>query len=562
MKANEFNGQKAFTTAGSSSNEVNEEERRRMIMRRKRILVWGIFVSIGVFIFLWHWGVFSYNCPAWHKTADGIWVYCIANDKHPLRWEGDVAGCLADGEGQLISYKKNGAVKKCQTICARLGVAKDWNYVPLNNYLYLGELDDDEPNGFGVKIYKDTISIGEFRDSHLYNGLCEKYLIQENEVLPVLSGIFEKGKLNGMAKHYVNGIISFEGSMHNGHRKGFGKEYQNGELVYEGSFKNDMRNGFGKAYKNGLLWYDGAWKKGKRDGQGKLYNENGIIIYEGEWDNDVYDGKGKLYENGVCLEGKWDEGRLVKSISTSPFEQVVHATRIWLNIDSTNVDDIEDENSRRLPASQMEFVTQLQSDLDSKLREDLSDRVEKRFGFWHLLRMWIQPWATSDVKRAKNAQSYLCRNTSAKDIQQLINAKIDYYNRNVSVEEKLNYVQLQSIPNGAIVDANVALKIFDREAMETTDTIVGIFIDILLCWVIAFVLGFIIGLFFPPLIPYVGVVDIIMTILAIVGGIYVSIVKTSTICVELERQILDMLVNNYIQYIDSQNVIAQMLGLL
>ena len=504
----------------------------------------------------------SCSRPTWHKTADGVYVYCIANDKYPLKWSGNVVGCLADGDGDLISYKNNGEVKTLLPLSTKCGVASEWEYIPYKNYKYLGELDDNEPNGFGVMIHHDTISVGEFKDSRLYTGYCEKYVCKDNHALPLFKGTYKKGKVHGIVKFYENGVIQFDGSVQKGIRKGLGKEYSDGILVYEGNYEKNLRHGYGKAFKNGLLWYDGIWKKGKRDGQGKLYNENGIIVYDGKWDDDLYDGKGKLYENGMCIEGKWDEGKLVKSISTSPFDEVVHATKIWLNIDSTNVDVIEKKNVPQLPASQMEFVTQLQSDLDATLREELSARIEKRFGFWHLLRMWIQPWATSDVKRARNAQDYFCKNVGAKEMQQLINAKIDYYNRNSTADEKLGYVKLQSIPDGVIVDTDVALKIFDREAMETTDTLFGIFIDIVLCVVIAFILGFIIGFFFPPLIPYAGIIDIIMGILAVLIGIYVSVVKTSAVCIDLENQILDMLVNNYIQYIDSQNIVAQMLGLL
>ena len=504
----------------------------------------------------------SCNRPTWHKTADGVYLYCISNDKYPSKWTGNVVGCFADGNGELITYNKRGDIKSRQSLSTVLGVSKEWNYLPYKNYKYLGELDDNLPNGFGVKLHSDTISIGEFKDSYLYTGYCEKYICAENEVLPVFKGSYKKGKINGIAKFYENGILAFEGNMHKGLRKGMGKEYHDGMLVYEGNYEKDLKHGYGKAFKDGLIWYDGTWKKGKRSGQGKLYNENGIIVYDGKWGDDLYDGKGKLYENGMCIEGKWDEGKLVKSISTSPFDEVVHATKIWLNIDSTNVDAIKEENISHLPESQMEFVTQLQNDLDAKLREELSKRIEKRFGFWHLIRMWIQPWATSDVKRARNAQDYFCEKLDAKELQQLINAKIDYFNCNTIADEKLNYVKLQLIPDGVIVDTDVALKIFDREAMETTDTLFGIFIDIVLCVVIAFILGFIIGFFFPPLIPYAGIIDIIMGILAVLIGIYVSVVKTSVVCIDLENQILDMLVNNYIQYIDSQNVIAQMLGLL
>ena len=87
-------------------------------------------------------------------------------------------------------------------------------------------------------------------------------------------------------------------------------------------------------------------------------------------------------------------------------------------------------------------------------------------------------------------------------------------------------------------------------------------VDVLICWVIAFVLGFIIGLFIPPLVPYAGIIDIIMGIIAFGMGIYISIFKTSVICIELENQIVDMLINNYMQYLDSQKIVIQMLGLL
>ncbi len=177
--------------------------------------------------------------------------------------------------------------------------------------------------------------------------------------------------------------------------------------------------------------------------------------------------------------------------------------------------------------------------------------------------MLCQPWFSSDVSRARYAQKYFCKHIGAEDIQQLVNAKVDYYNQNVSEDKKLNYVKIETIPDGTIVDTNTALKIFDREAIETTDTLAGIFIDIVICWVIGFVIGLILGFFVSEdFIPYFGIIDIILGIIAFGVGIYISFFKTSAICIELDEQILDMLVNNYMQFIESQNIIIQMFGLL
>ncbi len=500
--------------------------------------------------------------PSWHKTTEGIYIYCIANDKYKLSWKGDTKAGMADGEGRLVSYNKEGEYKEQQGLKVNWGVAKEWNYISYGNYKYLGKLHKDLPNGFGVKIQNDTISIGKFKKSVLYNGFCEKYLITGTGVLPLFSGTYKKGKVHGLAKYYENGVICFEGNFRKGMRKGLGQKYENGVLVYEGNFSKNLKDGYGKAYKNGRLWYEGQWNNGKREGKGKLYNESGLLVYDGHWDEDLYDGKGKLYENGVCIEGKWEEGLLSKSISTSTFKQMVHATKIWFN-DTLDTQNIETQEPISLADNQVEFVEQLQTDIETMARKNFSERLDKRFGFWNLFRMLCQPWFSSDVSRARHAQKYFCKHIGAEDIQQLINTKVDYYNQNVPEDKKMHYVKIEMIPDGTIVDTNTALKIFDREAIETTDTLAGIFIDIVICLVIAFVIGFILGFFVSEeFIPYAGIIDIILGIIAFGVGIYISFFKTSAICIELEEQILDMLVNNYMQFIESQNIIIQMFGLL
>ena len=107
----------------------------------------------------------------------------------------------------------------------------------------------------------------------------------------------------------------------------------------------------------------------------------------------------------------------------------------------------------------------------------------------------------------------------------------------------------------------MALKIFEREALETSDVAIGIIIDILICIVIAFIIGFIIGAFIPPLIPYVGIIDIVMAIVAFGLGIYISVFYVSDVSVALEESICQMLVENYMIYLETQDYLLQLFGL-
>ena len=53
-----------------------------------------------------------------------------------------------------------------------------------------------------------------------------------------------------------------------------------------------------------------------------------------------------------------------------------------------------------------------------------------------------------------------------------------------------------------------------------------------------------------------------MTIIAFGLGIYVSVFRTTTIALELESQIQQLMIDNYMQFLESQNIITQMLGML
>ena len=166
--------------------------------------------------------------------------------------------------------------------------------------------------------------------------------------------------------------------------------------------------------------------------------------------------------------------------------------------------------------------------------------------------------ASKDINRIISAEEYFKKDLDEKELERLINAKIDYFNSKHST--KLKYVSLSEIPQYSIVTTDVALKIFDRESMELADVVIGWLIDILIIWVVGFIIGFIIGLCIPLLLPYIGIIDICLTILALVMGLYVAFFYETPIILDLEAEISRMIIDNYLYYIDAQNIIPQIVG--
>lgn len=475
--------------------------------------------------------------PHWCQTTDGKYIYGKIEDSYYLEWDGPSNAAFVDGQGVLLLKDASGKTYDSMSLSTKMGVVSDYSYINTSVGNYLGKMKKGLPNGFGVLIKDSVVTIGNFKKGELSSGSFEKYQLTNEGILPLISGISKNGKVSGIAK-----------------------EYHNGKLVYEGSFKRGERNGVGQEYNEGNLIYSGEWRNGKRHGDGIEYKTNGLITYQGEWKNGSYHGRGKLYQEGICQEGRWEDGRLTKSISTSAFSEISQSTKKWFSSDSLDIDDeLLKEEAPSIPSSQTEFIESLYVDLDEYLHSTIDKKVEKRFGFGNLLRMIFQPWFKSDVKRATSAQKYFCDDLDSKDVQNWINEKVDYYNSNSP--DKLSYVKLEKLSDDSIVDNKVALKIFEREAMETTDTIVGILVDVIICWVIGFIIGCIIGAFIQNLIPYVGVFDLVLTIIAFLVGLYVCFFRTVPLSIELESTIKQMLVDNYILFLDAQNIVSQLLGL-
>ena len=505
----------------------------------------------------------SCNKVGWVKTTNDVYIYGKFPKNKDIVWEGSQKGPLADGKGLVVIMNDEAQVVSRMEVDVSFGAISNYSYIAISRGKYLGKKKGNIPNGWGVLLNDDSLLIGTFKKGFLERGRVEIYCKKEGSYEPSYVGGFRKGLPKGYGRTYDDGQIIYEGGYKKGNKDGLGKEFVDGLIKYDGSFKKGLYHGSGREYSNGELVYEGEWKKGIRGGEGIEYNGQGRIVYTGSWKNGLYNGRGILFEKGQRIEGKWSDGRLDKSISSSVIGEIDQATKLWLS----DLDNIEFEETHKkleeseIPLSTNAFIEQLNDELEQYISENVEKRVEKRFGFWHLLRMIIQPWTKSDVKRANAAQKYFLKGIEAKEISNLINAKIDYYNEH-NDGAKLKYVSINKIPDGAIVNTDVALNIFKREAIETTDVLVGILVDVILCFVVAFIIGFIIGFAIPSLLPYVGMVDAAMGVISFLIAIYLSVFRTSIISIQLEDVIHQAVVGNYMQYIDSQNIIFQILGLL
>lgn len=103
------------------------------------------------------------------------------------------------------------------------------------------------------------------------------------------------------------------------------------------------------------------------------------------------------------------------------------------------------------------------------------------------------------------------------------------------------------------------MKILEREAMEVTDGLIGVLLDIIICLVIGFIIGFIIGLCIPVLIPYCAVIDTVLGVVSIIAGIIILFVYGSPVMDQMEIEIKQMLIYNFQLYLDSQNIFQQIL---
>ena len=157
-------------------------------------------------------------------------------------------------------------------------------------------------NKYLLKIYEGTF------ESLIKNG---KYIEYDKNYSKIFEGDFKNDKKDGKGIKYNNdGRKVYVGEYKDDKKNGRGTEYDYSGKIYEGEYKNDIREGKGIEFNNGNKVYEGDFQNGKRNGTGILYINGEIKRYEGNFENNNFHGNGKLfYDNGkIQYIGNFDKG--------------------------------------------------------------------------------------------------------------------------------------------------------------------------------------------------------------------------------------------------------------
>ena len=313
------------------------------------------------------------NEMGWMPLADGsgkVWTY-KSDSTYDLHWSGGMYDCVIHGSGKLSKYD-NGKLVESEDITAFYGSTKtkEKHKISEGEY-YVGNIDEDMFQGFGVYVKSKDVYVGQFKNSKpngelrlykngklyydgnwrsgLFDGEGTLYkedgsvksgiwqggnLISANVERQVEQGLYEgdvlNGKPHGHGKMTYNDGSTYEGEWKDGKWDGEGVfisavdtlsgQFDDGmfsdyavilrkNMAYEGTLFKNQPDGFGTAVFPGNAYYSGYWSDGKMSGDGELKYSNGDV-YQGEWNDGEFNGWGKYTyaSNGDVYEGYWKGG--------------------------------------------------------------------------------------------------------------------------------------------------------------------------------------------------------------------------------------------------------------
>lgn len=482
----------------------------------------------------------------WIKTSNGLYFYGkVIKDKSAYSWAGSSKGFVIDGKGKLSVFSGDGDYNNDAEVNAYYGsIAKsDWKKTPSGQFL--GEVKDNNPEGFGVLNDGKLVKCGIFSKGILNDTLC--YIYYNNGKLKYKGGI-DEGKYDGYGLlQKENGDTLYIGYFKNGYYTKSGKIFKNGVVSYIGEFADGLPNGTGKSYdKSGYLKYNGEWKNGKYDGNGTLYF-NKAVVYKGEWKDGLYDGDGILYVNGEAHKGSWSKGH----------ENIYLGDQIKnvYNIVTNKKTDSKDRNISKMYQTADVFLDSLSTQFADLVEKRVQNNVEDRFGILDaFIRIPFQSLFTSQIKRMDYANDKLTKGLKKDDLQDWINGRISEYNHHATKGEQFNTIELKDFKKHEIVNGKVFDEILNRENLENANNITDLIIGGII-WLVITIICAIIGVVVPGAGTALGcIVQIIQS--AIIGVFLYFLIDIHM--PDLENKISSDIIQNYTEYFNNQNIMNQL----
>lgn len=153
--------------------------------------------------------------------------------------------------------------------------------------IYKGEWHNDKTDGPGLEVFSDGSTF---------------------------QGLFKKGKKNGYGRYQWIDGSTYEGNFKDDLINGQGIYLWTDKSSYQGEWKNNLMNGKGRFNFPDGTFYEGEFINNKRSGHGK-YVWNDEKYHIGFWKDGKQHGKGKYYKNKNCIEGVWQDGKIVSYIN-------------------------------------------------------------------------------------------------------------------------------------------------------------------------------------------------------------------------------------------------------
>lgn len=315
----------------------------------------------------------------------------------------------------------------------------------------------------------------------------------------------------------------------------------------------------------GVLVHDscveiGEFKEGHLDGKSVQYVNDGLR-YRGEMSDGKYDGQGMKVENGNIYIGKWDDGLLTESSIALAGEEV---KRLWNRVTFSNSKNQEDDktNSYNLYKQGRDvFCDSLATQLSNYIQSEIEQTVEDRTNWLSVqpIRMFWESIFTSREKRIEGwIKALEDHGLSNIDIEEFINAKVEQYN-NLNPDDQLNKVKISSYKNNQIISESVFKNINDREVSGWGD---NLWFEFFLACVASIIIVVVIiilsggSLLMAALTIAIHTWGLSLTIAAIVMVVFFII---SLFNWGIEQDIINGILQNYINYFSDQNIINQIL---